>query len=369
VSAVKPPTELVRHLSQHAGAYLNCQPPTEAAIRWLSSETRDRSHLHRFLVDGADRRLILLVKEPRWEAGRAADQTHASSHRRPRLSSAQEPGRRYRAEFSSLRLIEAGLGEDPRFFAVRALDFVESRSAIVMEEVRRPTLRELMRRHTRLDLRRRPERLDPVFTNAGAWLRAYHGLDASQATARHTQREELIGFVEALGAYLGGRTGWRGLVSEAVAMASRAATELLPPALPAGLHHGDYAMRNILVGERADVAVIDVGSIWRTCPLEDVGYFLVDLRTPRLEMLLQQLLFARSALDHWQQVFLSGYSSSTGDVAGLPQRAVALYQLITLLDSWTSKIDRLDAKPQSRFARALLERSYAREAERLLRTL
>jgi aminoglycoside phosphotransferase (APT) family kinase protein len=315
--------------------------------------------------------MVLLVKEPRWEAWQDTGDRRDPSLGRPRLDPALGARQRYRAEFDSLRLIESELGDtDPRFATVRALDFVDSRSAIVMEEVRRPSLRQLMRGYTRLNVRRRPTLLDPVFSHAGAWLRSYHGLQLARAPVRHTRREQVVDFIQSVGSYLEMRTGWRSVVNEAIAVATRAATRSLPPALPAAVHHGDFAMRNILVGERASVAVIDVASIWRTCPLEDVGYFLVDLRTPRIQMLLQQLAFAGSMLDDWHDAFLGGYSSTADGVAGLPKRALVLYQLIAVLDSWTAKTDWMRAKPiASSVTRRLLERSYSRETERLLEQL
>ena len=174
---------------------------------------------------------------------------------------------------------------DRRFGTVKPLTYLPDLSALLMEEVKTPNLNTLFGRTNRLQGPLSSLDLRDAFCNSGAWLRYYHTLPKDHdVQVRHATRDAFVDSITKYVSYLG-----RVLHKEAflhkhghtiIAQAKR----VLPPALPLGLGHGDYAMRNILVSADSRVTVIDTLSRWRVPIYEDIGYFLLRLKANRMQV-------------------------------------------------------------------------------------
>src|SRR5690606_38963225 len=97
---------------------------------------------------------------------------------------------------------------------------------------------------------------------------------------RIVRRDDLGAFIGALAAYLAPHEDPRFL--DRVVRACDELVDGLPRQLPTGLAHGDFAMRNVMVGDDGSVTAIDTLARYRTATCRDLGYFLADLHASRL---------------------------------------------------------------------------------------
>ena len=111
----------------------------------------------------------------------------------------------------------------------------------------------------------------------------------------------------------------------------------LPEELPLGLLHGDFATRNILVGHRHRVTVIDTLAKWHTPIFKDIGCFLANLRLSWFQIISQGLAYRSSTLATYEQAFLKGYFGE----APMPTEAIRLYEILAALDIWAAKLSRI----------------------------
>ena len=335
-------------------------------VKALAIHTRDRSRIYRIRLSRNDRAHSIVVKEPRSVIRESSTESQVPT--RPRLVPHPEIHTRFHSEFLTLRSVERALSEETeRFNVVRALDFIESRSAIVTEELQGTTLRRLMSRHTRLHFFRRAGDLRLPFVNAGAWLRAYHRLDAAGAVPRHDTRRAVLDFTADITQYLAA-TGTEGSLFLKVGDAIvRAAAESLPDTLPVVLGHGDFAMRNVIVDAKGRVASLDMWNRWRTAPYEDIAYFLVAMRNSRPQSVMQGALFDESTLGHWESAFIAGYYAGQPP----PMQPIRIYQLLMLLDTWAARPPSAMRHRSATLALkwTLIGRAFEREASRLLESL
>lgn len=326
-----------RHLCARAGAYFPEYGERSVRVRLAGRRSRPFSTLHLYEIKiGGETRNVLLKELP--SPGRSERFRDGGSDR-PRLGSPLEPERRCEMEYQMLAAVHRHLGRlgDPRFGAVRVLDVLPDRRALVMELVPYPSLRDLLRGRARLwGSARTGADLEGVFRNAGAWLRTYQELPPPSAVEpRHTCRDAFLGYVDRVTEFLSRASGDRpffGRVARAVATAGEV---LLPEALPLGLNHADYAMRNVLVGPASRVTVIDTTGRWRTSIYEDVGYFLTDLECSGIQVLSQGRALGERA-SRYAEVFLEGYFGRRD----IPRAIVGLYEIQAMLDRWASSAAR-----------------------------
>jgi hypothetical protein len=222
---------------------------------------------------------------------------------------------------------------DPRFGAIRLLDTIEDPSALVMEKAEGVLLRDLLvERAFGRDLSRGHD-LDQALWSTGAWLGHYHGAVSSErASPRRSTRSEFLASVSDLTAYLG-RVGSESTFFKGVfERVEELAGDILPSELPLGLGHGDFAPRNVLVHSSSRITVFDTLGRWLTPIYEDVGYFLVGLRSLGPQILTLGRAFDRALLDGYELRFLRGYFGS-GEV---PVEPIRLFEIEAFLARWAA---------------------------------
>jgi hypothetical protein len=106
------------------------------------------------------------------------------------------------------------------------------------------------------------------------------------------------------------------------------APEVLPGRLEAGLLHGDYAPRNLLVNPGGQIAGFDTRALYFGPSYEDIGFFLWMMRFDS-----QGFYFPRIKNPHrerLQQAFLNGYFLG----GAVPTAALSLFELQAIEKKW-----------------------------------
>ncbi len=142
---------------------------------------------------------------------------------------------------------------------------------------------------------------------------------------------------------------------------------MLPELLPVGLGHGDYAPRNILIGPGARVTVLDTFAKWRVPIYEDIGFFLTQLESCFPQVISQGLAFSSEQLAVYERAFLKGYFGEEP----LPYPSIRLYEVLALLDKWSSTIASFHQRtnsnrPVGRLRLILATRYFKRRTKSLL---
>lgn len=356
---------LEAHLAVRAGTYYPDLGVGPVPVALERRRIRDRSAMYTFRVGPSERSHRIVVKV--FTATGPVDDVVAGGGR-PMLAAPTDPVQRPRLEFDALEDVRSRVGGagDPRVGALRAFEFLQQYPAIVMEFVDLPTLRDLVIRDSLAPWRGRTSRTADAVRNVGVWLRAYVGGGSSREVWRAGRDDYLEGldrFRDYLRAELG--PGMVGMLQDVRA----AAVESLPDQLPVGLAHGDFAARNVFVGPEARVTVFDILSRWRKPIHESLAYFLVSLRTLGPQLASSGLAISRDRLDRLERAFLEGFA----DGAWVAREPVALFELLVLMDRWSSFVARarLRRGPLSA-ARAhlgLARPHFRAEAARLMRTV
>lgn len=315
-----------------------CHPEMHAEsvrIRTVREEHRPNASLYE--VDLQDRGAVmsLLVKVP---VGGATGRVRTPASR-PRLAGELEAVPGGSLEHAALAAIHehfTALG-DARFGAIRVFDGVAPPGVLVMERLHQPSLRSLLMRAHRFRSDGDDGFLLRVFTNAGAWLRRYHGMRPGAHTRRrHTRRGELVEACEAIAAWVGARTGQEVALHAAAGQIRALAERVLPDDLPLGLGHGDFALRNVLVADDGRITVCDTRSRWVTAIHEDLGYFLAWLRWSWPQLYSFGGVFDARLLDRCEDAFLEGYAGDSGP----PAEPVRVYRLLAQLDRLAEEVGR-----------------------------
>lgn len=331
----KDPTAIfMDHIRDHATQYFTGFESTQVKIQFEEKQERMASTLYRFTVADKVQNHGILVKVPN-HGGHPVSESGGAPYYKPRLFPRTEPKDMHRLEYSALRTIYeyfSGLGEK-QLGTIRVLDYLPGYQAILEEESRDPGLRELFLKNSRLHLKfRRPE-LDLPFQNVGRWLRYYHEMcKEDDVKVRHAYRHEYIEAVTKLTAFLTAALAKKTFFQHIASVLEDRALRILPDMLPLGLGHGDFALRNILVGSNARITVIDTFAKWRTPIYEDIGYFLNGLKMPALQVVSQGLAFSSDQLRAYESAFLKGYFGTKA----IPYSAIRLYEILALLDKWSS---------------------------------
>ncbi|MDQ3857396.1 MAG: aminoglycoside phosphotransferase family protein [Actinomycetota bacterium] len=225
---------------------------------------------------------------------------------------------------------------DPRFGAVRPLDFVPEIDALVMEEAEGDQLWKLLRRASRLHPLASVE-LDDVLRNAGAWLREFHRIRPAHAvTTIHDGRAGFVALLTALTDYLGETLAEKAFFERVAAKTRILAEGTLVEPLPLGLHFGDYGLTNVLVAPDARVTGMDMLANWCTPIYVDIAYFLTGIKTYRKQIATQGLAFDRERLAAYEREFLVGYFGR----ATIPTREIRLYEVLRILERWSGRLAR-----------------------------
>lgn len=309
------------------------------------------STIYRLHLTAASLRRQLLVKTPPPADKRGALQSEA--------------GIKFRQEYEALVCLYDYFHRrgDPRFGAIRPLDFVPEHHAIVMEEARYPRLRDLFSKTNRLQLWSHAGELQTCFRNAGSWLRAFHALSRPVAVPRDTTRAEFIALIDKYLAHLRAAMGEEDFFQRLAAQTAAEARALFPETFPLGLTHGDFALRNLLIGPRHCVLALDTQAKWLMPIYEDLAYFLVGLVTTWPQVLSQGLVFDRDDLDNLEREFLQGYFA--GET--IPVEEIRLFKIKIMLLKWSANVLRMQRGRQGLVAvrRKLMHRFYQKSLMQL----
>jgi hypothetical protein len=245
----------------------------------------------------------------------------------------------HRLHYSALKAIDeyfTGLNKR-NLGAICVLDYLPEYQAIFTEELSEPKLRQLVLRKNRLYSPFLDDKLVPAFQNVGIWLNAYHAMPKEEdVQTRHPHREDYVEAITRLTGFLAKTLGDETFFLRIASILMNKGREALPESLPLGLGHGDFALRNILIGQNARVSVLDTFAKWRTPIYEDIGFFLNDLKMSYPQTISQGLAFRLSQLTTYEKAFLTGYFGQEP----IPYPAIRLYEARALLDKWSSKVAR-----------------------------
>lgn len=306
--------------------------PVQVRLSRLDPRPAGTHFLFTLQSAGVLRRVLVKVRSPTRTHGEepAAD--------RPQTQTPLDAATVAEMEFRALAAIHNRFDrvDELRFGTVRALDTLPEHNAVVMEFVSQPSLRDLFVRSSYLRSTRRVERLEEAFHNTGAWLRHFHTAPrAADATDRRPLRTDFIGFIEELSAYLAEHLREDGRFWRRVeAAASSRAEKFLPEALPLGGGHGDFAMRNLLVGPAGRVTAVDTHGSWCMPIYEDIGSFLHSLRCNRFQVVTLGAAIPAARLAQYERAFLAGYFGEEP----IPYTAVRLFEVQAALEKWSSLV-------------------------------
>lgn len=364
---------LAAHLLAHARRYFSAGSEVPVRVRLVSEQIRLASSLYWFKVNVGDRETTLVVKvAARRDMGATGSELPSD---RPRVSSCLDSERSVVEAYRALARIHRHFTRlnDPRFGAIPVFELLPEQHVTIMEAVDQPSLRDLAMRHGRWRSASGLGELQVAFAHAGAWLQAYQAIPtATPLETVQTQRSEFIDFTEQLTTYLARHLGDESYFSRIESLLTAAAYAELPERLPAGLVHGDYAMRNILVGPGGRVTVLDIVGRFRMSAYRDIGAFLANLYYGCLPAFGQGAFLHVSRVAEYRRAFLGGYF---GD-ASVPENLVRLYEVQALLEKWSSivwrrsqqrgRAESLLTRPHvsllSAFFRSMIERRLPRDS-------
>jgi aminoglycoside phosphotransferase (APT) family kinase protein len=235
-------------------------------------------------------------------------------------------------QFEALRRIETGFSAigDPRFRVVRALDHTEDPDTLVMEMHAGDALDRRLASYT-LFRRGSTDRLVRACENTGAWLRAYHGLsDMPDRPTAYIHAHEFIASAESLVSKICMSDEIdSGEASRILDLICSAAESQLRDEQPVTILHGDFVLRNVLVGSDESVAVIDTRAPWRAPPEFDIARFLISIKCGLGQVLTRGRLQPTAMVSMLEEAFLKAYYASD-----IPRPRVRLYEALRVLEMW-----------------------------------
>jgi hypothetical protein len=240
-------------------------------------------------------------------------------------------------EYKTLTAIQNYFGclEDPRFDVVKPLDYLPDYAALIMEDLPRPNLRKLFERKNRLHQLWDSTDLEPTFRNVGAWLRCYQAIPKkTDVQVRHSTRAAFTESITRYTAYLEDVVQDTSFFNRVEKRTIQLAHSVLSDELPLGLGHGDFAMRNILVGSNHRIAVLDTVGRWRVPIYEDIGYFLIRLKAVGPQIFTMGHAYDSAQIAKYERQFLVGYF----DTEEIPFAIIRLFEIQALLDNWSAHV-------------------------------
>lgn len=260
-------------------------------------------------------------------------------------------------EYKALKSIHDHVREigDERFLAVPVLNYFENPTAFAMERLHLPNLRHLMLKQRWSRAGAPPAALRRAFRNTGAWLQSFHSMPRLEHTAaRRTHRQEFVESVRRFANYLAASGVSEHFLSTLMRGVESTVKETLSTELPCALGHGDFAPRNVLVGQDQCVAVIDTPARWWYPIYEDLGYMLASMRLIEPQLSLHGLVPSRSG---WIRVFEEDFVKGYFGHESIPWSALRLYQIQALLATWASAVHDIKTNSGSGWLRYKLRRS------------
>jgi len=324
--------QILRHVQKRAPAYFSQLDNGDFQVQLLEEQHRTVSSVYRIEVRCPHQNFRIFAKgAPR---GNPATRARLA----PPLPKFNE---RTMLEYHALRSIAGYFGSlgDPRFGAIRVLDIMQDPNTIIMLENADPSLRSLFAGTNRWrHLRGKESSLETAFSHAGAWLRAYSTMPMAETEPlkRHTHRDDFVASIVEFTRFLSSATGDELFLDSLSRAVCALARDTLPEELPLGLGHGDYAMRNIMVGPGSRITALDTAARWRVPVYEDVAYFLVKLESNRLQVFSRGLAVHPRSIQSYRKAFLTGYFG----VEEIPFDTLWLFEMQELLDSWCSQVTR-----------------------------
>ncbi len=296
----------------------------------VTTMLRPGARLHFFtLSNDAGARKEVVVKVPVRARAAWANQP------RPRLVPIVTGEEEHVLEYESLLAVSRHLDRtgDPALRAVRVLDRFPELRAFVMERVREPTLDHVMRREIVLRGPAAPWALARPLYNAGVWLRAYQSLPEASGTEVHrSRRTDVLDMAARYIEFLGAGGVSRSLLDDVESGFERRVFDCYGPTLPTALLHSDFAPRNVFVGPRGEVRVLDALVRWRAPIYEPLAYFLTSVQTASIQVNTGGLVGRWSRMERACKPLLEGYFHP--QPVPLPQ--VDTYRVLLLLDRWAA---------------------------------
>lgn len=339
------------HIRSHAPRYYPGLPSEELGVRLLSKQERPSAMLYRFKVGTNAQNRSVFVKVPLRLTGNGHNSRN--TYEKPQLFPKTEPRDMHWLHYTALKTIYdyyTDLDKE-QLGAIRVLDYLPQYHAIFTEESSDPKLRDLFFQENRLRFPLGHVGLSAAFQNVGVWLHLYHRMPKDQdVKVRHQHRDDYIDAITTITDFLAKTLNKGSFFKEVASQLIDKARQTLPESLPLGLGHGDYAMRNILVGPNSRVTVLDTFAKWRAPIYEDIGYFLTDLKMSSPQVLSRGFAFRSNQLAAYEDAFLKGYFGQ--DPIAYP--ALRLYEALALLDKWSSRTAR--AYRKSNFIKKIMGR-------------
>jgi len=364
-------TVFMDHIREHAPRYFPGFVSEQICVQLLDKQERPSALLYRFMVKDEAQIHSIFVKVPLRNS--PGGEPNGSVFEKPFLFQRSDAMDMHWLQYTALSNIHEYFTslDNRQLGAIRVLDYLPEYHAVFTEESSDPKLQRLFLRESRLRSPFTHTELTTAFQNVGIWLHMYHTMPKREdVQVRHQDRDDYIEAIIKLTDFLAKAWGDKAFFTQTASIIINNAREILPESLPLGLGHGDYAMRNILIGPNARVAVLDTFAKWRTPIYEDIGYFLNGLKTSYLQVISHGLLFSSSQLRTYEHAFLKGYFGSRS----IPYPAIRLYEILALLDKWSSVLmhyHRRSTKLKT-FGRAkamLASRYFKRSAKCLLRQI
>ena len=326
---------LTAHIQQHTDRYFPGINAGQVSVQIIEEQKRPSAILYRFKVTAGEETHFIIVKVP--ARGVLKDRLNELDFAKPLLFPKAEAEEMHLLHYTALVAIHeyfSGLNRK-ELGSIRVLDYLPDSRAIIMDESSDQKLRDLVLKESRLRALFASSSLLLAFRNVGIWLRVYHTMPKrEQVQVRHDRREDFIEGVLKLTDFLTERLGDKSFFDTLASKITQQAHGILPEFLPLGLGHGDYAPRNILVSPTGRVTVIDTFAKWRTPIYEDIGYFLTGLKMTSEQVTSYGLIFGRNQLKEYEEAFLKGYFEQKP----IPYRAIRLYEMLALLDKWSSAL-------------------------------
>jgi hypothetical protein len=360
------------HIREHATQYFSDFESAQIDVQLKERQERPSSVLYQFTVGDTVQNHAILVKVPLFHR-LPESETTTDSFYKPRLYPRTEQRDTHKLEYMALNTIHEYFSslDEKQLGTVRVLDYLPEHHAILVEASRDPNLRRLFSETSRFHLTSKPRDLNLPFHNTGRWLSLYHKMSKDDdVKTRDASRDDYVAAVVKLTDYLSKVLGDRPFFQNMASKLETSAQRNLPEMLPLGLGHGDFAMRNILVGANSRIVVIDTFAKWRVPIYEDIGYFLHGLKLSALQVISQGLAFRYAQLMAYEQAFLQGYFAQKP----IPYPAIRLYEILALLDKWSSVITNYHrGGPKLRrfggVKAALTSRYFKRSAKHLLKEI
>jgi hypothetical protein len=327
-------TIFMDHIRQNAARYFEGLKPKQVEVKFEQKQERPSSVLYQFRVGDDVKNHGILVKVPTYR-GRLLDEADNVPFVKPDLYPKTNPQETPMLGYMALRSISeyfSSLGEN-HLGTIRVLDYLPEHQAIFTETSQDPNLRDLFLDASRLRPWVSSPDLELSLQNVGKWLRLYHEMSKEDnVQTRHENRHEYVEAVNLLTDFLSSSLGDKSFFQTVAFELEEIALQILPERMPLGLGHGDFAMRNILVGANGRITVLDTFAKWRTPIYEDIGYFLSALKLAAPQVISQGLVFSPVQLAAYERAFLTGYFEQKP----IPCSEIRLYEMLSLLDKWSS---------------------------------